>query len=851
MDCKVVIVDREFSPENKNSCQFLLIENANGNWEFPTISLQHGESVKQAEKRLLNECECGSYVNTRGLISIDTKWINGSLLVTTVLGLELLDGSERDLVKFLMKKRFVKLANWHSIMELNKLENSNCCHKDNVQYAEKSLQGNITPLSVLTDEANEDCNMSISNGSGLNRNTSNHATLLKNGSNTPEDMIVDADSRRNKRKHLSSSDYDTNDKEDHKSTKTTSPLININTNEAEDKIITLLLSKLTQPYRDLVNAARFETDDIISIHYLVDSLANETKQVDSAKFKELMRKLDITGFDPSQLFSTFDKSCKGFLKFEEIVSGLAAMEPVTPHGGCSGEIRSVYILKYYDSEGKGMLSYADFGNILADIRAAKQMKLDEETVKQDVMNQFRMLKTEESDRVSTLEFLQAIGQLRFRGTSVLLRNTPSIKKILREQSFQKHKENLTISVISSHKKAKTSSKVSTSGFELAIHSVKVRRSGTMIDVTTLSDLFGQSSVPSIVSDEMKARLLRLTSLDSFDQNTPANEMLTGLRYFERPVKTTMKDIKPKGPLSWGIVDMDALAKCILAICQQMLQIVSQEPRLVKLESPTYILGDLHGNFSDLVCFEKVLWRLGPVVTPCSYLFLGDYVDRGQFGIEVVAYLFSHKILAPSKFILIRGNHEMRSIQLNHTFYGECMMKFGSSNGVKIWEAVNKCFDRLPLAAVIDDKIFCVHGGIPSQKYSKGLISEIENIPLDLPDPEKQSPLAWDLMWSDPLRDEDRDADIERDLKDNAGFTGNFKRGTAHMFSAEALDEFLTRNGLSNVVRAHEVQQKGFDVQQNGKLLTVFSSSQYCGGKNEAACVLAHKNRLRTIRLDTG
>lgn len=123
---------------------------------------------------------------------------------------------------------------------------------------------------------------------------------------------------------------------------------------------------------------------------------------------------------------------------------------------------------------------------------------------------------------------------------------------------------------------------------------------------------------------------------------------------------------------------------------------------------------------------------------------------------------------------------------------------------------------------------------------------------NLPDPETEE-LVWECLWNDPLQSShELPPDNEQELHrpEMKGFVSNYRRGTGHMFTNKALEDFLTRNGLTHVIRAHEVKRAGFQVQHNQKLLTVFSSSKYCGGGNEAACVLADRQKLRLIRLDT-
>ena len=89
--------------------------------------------------------------------------------------------------------------------------------------------------------------------------------------------------------------------------------------------------------------------------------------------------------------------------------------------------------------------------------------------------------------------------------------------------------------------------------------------------------------------------------------------------------------------------------------------------MLKLQSPVYVFGDFHGNIADLIAFSKLLWPLGMHLTPGSFLFLGDYVDRGQHSLEVLSYLFAQKIMLPNKVFLLRGNHELRNVNISFSF----------------------------------------------------------------------------------------------------------------------------------------------------------------------------------------
>ncbi|MGH0185154.1 UNVERIFIED_CONTAM: hypothetical protein FKN15_016716 [Acipenser sinensis] len=137
-------------------------------------------------------------------------------------------------------------------------------------------------------------------------------------------------------------------------------------------------------------------------------------------------------------------------------------------------------------------------------------------------------------------------------------------------------------------------------------------------------------------------------------------------------------------------------------------------------------GDIHGQYTDLLR----LFEYGGFPPEANYLFLGDYVDRGKQSLETICLLLAYKIKYPENFFLLRGNHECASINRIYGFYDECKRRFN----IKLWKTFTDCFNCLPIAAIVDEKIFCCHGGLSPDLQSMEQIRRIMR-PTDVPDTE--------------------------------------------------------------------------------------------------------------------
>ncbi|UJR25392.1 hypothetical protein I4U23_006740 [Adineta vaga] len=532
-------------------------------------------------------------------------------------------------------------------------------------------------------------------------------------------------------------------------------------------------------------------------------------------------------------FRAFDAQQKSYLTYSDYLLGLAAMDPSTSHGGAPAEQRCRYIFRFYNIKNNGNMSIDEFRELHNDVQTLKAGKNNNDIPpSSEILSAFNSFNVQTNNQLQLTDFLNSVGQLKYRGTSVLFRLNTNVQDLLR--MCKRYKD---VKIDNQNDRSQ-----SNSNYEIADHCVTLKKSGTLSQVESLRSM-NRSDQLSTTTENALRNLPRSPSEEIFDRRTVATDIQDLLRFFEKRDQT-------KDALVWTPNTFINLAKNVVSLCKEVREIIRREPRCLKLSSPCYVLGDIHGNYQDLVCFEKSLWRATPLLSPASFLFLGDYVDRGIHGLEVIIYLLAAKYQCPKKVLLLRGNHEIRKVQQMFSFYKECLGKFGDTLGKEVWDGINSVFDVLPLAAVIDDKILCVHGGIPSPASCPGdFVSSVNDIIVPLSEPENESPLAWEIMWNDPFSIDTNTA-AQLPIGANGGFFNNTRRSTGNYFTSEALMTFLEKNNFTHVIRAHEVQQVGFKVQLSGRLLTVFSSSHYCGGTNEAATVLVDAAKLRLIRLDT-
>lgn len=286
---------------------------------------------------------------------------------------------------------------------------------------------------------------------------------------------------------------------------------------------------------------------------------------------------------------------------------------------------------------------------------------------------------------------------------------------------------------------------------------------------------------------------------------------------------------------------------LLNLCHDAKEIFEKENNILQIDGDVMIVGDIHGSFHDLIRILNYFQNNQKKV-----LFLGDYVDRGNFSIECITILLALKVIRPDLFFMIRGNHEFdlicskygfkeeilnyynpkkstlleddtppKSILLmnleneqSNELYHEYLADHNDMNCYKysetLYDAFLNVFSYLPVCAIVNDTTFCIHGGLSPR------LDLVEDLNKNITRPIVQfdeNSLFSDVVWGDP----------------SSGFNCMYRgnpRGQGYLFNQASVNFFLAKNSLKRIVRAHECVRDGIQCVFDNKCITVFSASSY-------------------------
>eukprot|EP00871_Galdieria_phlegrea_P001314 jgi/Galph1/2183/GphlegSOOS_G839.1 len=230
------------------------------------------------------------------------------------------------------------------------------------------------------------------------------------------------------------------------------------------------------------------------------------------------------------------------------------------------------------------------------------------------------------------------------------------------------------------------------------------------------------------------------------------------------------------------------------LCDKARELFIEESNVQPVSCPVTVCGDIHGQFHDLL----ELFKIGGNCPETNYLFLGDYVDRGYYSVEAVTALIS----SPHHYS--RGNHESRQITQVYGFYDECLRKYGNAN---VWKYFTDLFDYMPLTALIEGTIFCLHGGLSPSIDTLDQVRALDRVQ-EVP---HEGPMC-DLLWSDP--------------DDRCGW-GISPRGAGYTFGQDISEQFNRTNNLVLIARAHQLVMEGYNWCHSQNVVTIFSAPNYC------------------------
>jgi len=344
---------------------------------------------------------------------------------------------------------------------------------------------------------------------------------------------------------------------------------------------------------------------------------------------------------------------------------------------------------------------------------------------------------------------------------------------------------------------------------------------------------GQRSIKNLPSKAVHTRNMgfraKEVSMEAFEL---AQGIVTRAASLAKELTTESEDIFDRewqGQLDrlLGTSDLNAMISMMHMLIGAAQALLASQATLNKVRTPCKVFGDLHGQFRDMLMFFAMFGMPGSSDCP-SFVFNGDFVDRGKHQVEVISLLFALKIAYPQNVWLNRGNHEDENMNAKYGFQKACLEACGQDAGQKVFNAFASAFTYIPIASLIDDRILVLHGGIGDGKWSVADVDSVQR-PLThdaLTYPENT--WIWNILWSDPIEEDKHGLTF--------GVHSSPRSKVAVRFGWNVTQAFCAKNGLDLIIRSHQAKKGGFgfDVMHSNKLLRIFSARDYESNGNDGA-----------------
>lgn len=305
-------------------------------------------------------------------------------------------------------------------------------------------------------------------------------------------------------------------------------------------------------------------------------------------------------------------------------------------------------------------------------------------------------------------------------------------------------------------------------------------------------------------------------------------------------------------ISWLLGGSDGQPEInkLLVLLDATEAVLRSQPIVSEVDAPAKIFGDVHGQFRDLLLLFHFYGQPGQEEkgddVPVSYVFNGDWVDRGMHQLEVVALLFAYKVRYPDLVWLNRGNHEDQnqnfktSSQGGKGFDRACDEAYGMDQGRRVFIAFHKVFSWLPLVARVDNRVLVLHGGLGEGNWTLDELREVDR-PLVSEDLSAAlNGVVYNILWSDPVQHTDSNKNTPQ-----LSFGVHKSHRSKHtdvmkVFGRDVTERFCRLEGLALIVRSHQFKNpcKGYEIMHDGWLMRVFSARNYNGRvPNDGAILL--------------